>query len=117
MMDGFDLLELLRTLFEHWWSEFTDIGEWPYGTFDSIAEYIDLFPLVVCLLWCLYGVNSLIRSFRKQRVPAHLPGYTVLIPFFAEPDGAVRTAHSLDRAHPAPDQPSPQPCHRDLSPA
>jgi len=38
-MEGYDFVDLLRTLLDHWWSEFTDLGEWPGGTFDSIAEY------------------------------------------------------------------------------
>ena len=103
-MGGYDIFELLHTLFAHWWSEFTDIGAWPDGTFDSVAEYIDLYPLVVCLLWCIYGLNSLIRSLWWQPGPAQLPAYTVLVPFFAEPERAVRTAHSLDRAYPAPEE-------------
>ena len=103
-MDGSDFFELLQTLAEHWWSEFTDLGVWPHGTFESIAEYIDLYPLVVCVLWSSYGLNSLVRSFWKRTVPGPLPGYTVLIPFFAEPEGALRTAQSLLRVHPAPDE-------------
>ncbi len=103
-MFDYDFSDLLRTLFEHWWSEFTDLGDWPGGTIQSIAEYIDLYPLVVCLLWSIYGLNSLVRSFWKQPAPQRLPGYTVLVPFFAEPTGAVRTARSLDQIHPAPEE-------------
>lgn len=103
-----DFLDLIQTLFEHWWSEFTDLGDWPYGTFDSIAEYIDLYPLVVCLLWCVYGLNSLVRSFwnklSNKPLPKRLPGYTALVPFYAEPEGAVRTARSLERVYPVPEE-------------
>ena len=100
----FDFADLLRTLAEHWRSEFTDLGDWPRGTFDSIAEYIDLFPLVVCSLWSVYGLNCLFRSFRRRPVAAMLPSYSVLIPFYAEPAGALRTARSLASVHPPPDE-------------
>jgi biofilm PGA synthesis N-glycosyltransferase PgaC len=100
----FDFVDFLRTLGDHWLSEFTDIGDWPWGTLESIAEYIDLFPLVVCSLWSFYGLVCLARSFRRRPTPGALPGYSVLIPFYAEPAGALRSAHSAALAQPPPDE-------------
>ncbi len=100
----FDFADFVRMLADHWVSEFRDLGDWPRGTFESIAEYIDLFPIVVCLVWCIYGVNCLIRSFRKRHIPSVLPGYSVLIPFYAEPAGALRTAQSLAGVDPQPEE-------------
>ncbi len=105
MFSPSDFRDLFHTLVDHWRSEFTDIGDWPWGTFDSLVEYVDLFPLVVCLLWSLYGMNALARSFfPTRRSLANLPGYTVLIPFYAEPTGALRTARSLAGVFPAPEE-------------
>lgn len=96
--------DFVRMLAEHWISEFRDLGDWPRGTFESIAEYIDLFPLVVCLIWSIYGVICLANSFRKRRIPANLPSYSVIIPFYAEPAGALKTAQSLADVQPPPDE-------------
>jgi biofilm PGA synthesis N-glycosyltransferase PgaC len=101
---SFDFADFLRMLADHWWSEFRDLGDWPWGTLASIAEYIDLFPLVVCLVWSIYGLNCLLRSFRKRRLPTTLPSYSVLIPFYAEPAGALRTAQSMADVFPPPDE-------------
>ncbi len=102
LLASFDFADFLRMLADHWWSEFRDLGDWPWGTFESIAEYIDLFPLVVCLIWSIYGLDCLFRSFRRGRLAAVLPGYSVLIPFYAEPAGALRTAQSLADVRPPP---------------
>jgi biofilm PGA synthesis N-glycosyltransferase PgaC len=102
MLSPIDLHELWRTFAEHWISELHDLTEWPGGTFQSVAEYIDLFPLVVCLLWCLYGLASLVRTFRTPRIPEPRLNFSVLVPFYAEPAGAVRTALSLSEVTPAP---------------
>lgn len=99
-----DVFDLLQTLVEHWWSEFTDLGDWPSGTFESIAEYIDLYPLVVCLLWCIYGLDTFVRSRSKVTKNQRLPSYSVLIPFHAEHDGALRTALSISSAYPPPEE-------------
>lgn len=96
-----DLHELWRTFAEHWLSEAHDLTEWPTGTFVSIAEYIDIFPLVVCLLWCLYGLASLIRSIRSVPIPETTFTFSVIIPFYAEPEGALRTAASVANVTPA----------------
>ncbi|MGI9087384.1 MAG: glycosyltransferase [Chthoniobacterales bacterium] len=101
---SFEFADFLRMLADHWWSEFRDLGDWPWGTLESIAEYIDLFPLVVCLIWSIYGLDCLFRSFKRTRIPASLPGYSVLIPFYAEPAGALRTAQSVAAAFPLPDE-------------
>jgi biofilm PGA synthesis N-glycosyltransferase PgaC len=98
----FDWADFVRMLADHWISEFRDLGDWPHGTFESIAEYIDLFPLVVCLIWSIYGVICLLESLRRTRIPEKLPSYTVIIPFYAEPRGALRTAQSLADVEPAP---------------
>ncbi|MDQ2659046.1 MAG: glycosyltransferase [Verrucomicrobiota bacterium] len=100
----FNFADFVRMLADHWASEFRDLGDWPGGSFQSIAEYIDLFPIVVCLVWSIYGINSLLRSFRKSHIPARLPGYSVLIPFYAEPLGALHTAQSLAAVEPAPEE-------------
>ncbi len=94
--------EFVRMVADHWLSEFRDLGDWPRGSFESVAEYIDLFPLVVCLVWSIYGLICLLSSFRKRKLPATLPSYSVIIPFYAEPTGALRTAHSLLGVSPAP---------------
>src|SRR4051812_11680573 len=101
MFSFIDLHELWQTFADHWISEARDLTEWPRGTFISIAEYIDLFPLVVCLLWCIYGVVSLLRSVFAARPPSTSRTFSVLIPFYAEPNGAVRTATSVARVTPA----------------
>ena len=54
-------------LAEHWLSEFRDLGDWPRGTFESVAEYIDLFPLVVCVVWSIYGVICLVGSSASEK--------------------------------------------------
>ena len=104
ILASFDLADFVRMLADHWFSEFQDLGDWPWGTLESIAEYIDLFPLVVCLVWSIYGLNCLFRSFRRRQLPASLPGYVVLIPFYAEPRGALRTAQSLAEVSPPPEE-------------
>ena len=95
MLSLISLSDLWQTFAEHWISEAHDLTEWPHGTFQSIAEYIDLFPLVVCLLWCLYGFASLIRTLRSSRFPQTNFSFSVVIPFYAEPAGALRTALSV----------------------
>lgn len=102
MFADFDFADFLSTLADHWRSEFTDLGDWPWGTFASLTEYVDLFPLVVCFLWSLYGLNCLFRSFRRQPVAAALPGYCVVIPFYAEPAGALLAARSVALVQPPP---------------
>ena len=82
-------------LADHWLSEFRDLGDWPWGTLESIAEYIDLFPLVVCLIWSIYGVICLLRSSGGGNFPRRCPVTPSLIPFYAEPRGALRTAQSM----------------------
>ena len=104
ILASFDFADFVRMLADHWWSEFRDLGDWPWGSLESIAEYIDLFPIVVCLVWSIYGLNCLFGSFRRRRLPATLPGYTVLIPFYAEPRGALRTAQSMTDVNPPPDE-------------
>ncbi len=100
----FDFPDFVRMLGDHWLSEAQDLGDWPWGTLESIAEYIDLFPIVVCLVWSIYGLNCLFRSFRRRETPAVLPGYSVLIPFYAEPRGALRSAQSFADVLPPPDE-------------
>lgn len=95
-----NLPELWQTFVDHWISELHDLTEWPSGTFISIAEYIDLFPLVVCLLWCLYGLASLVRTLRHAPLPKTDLTFSVLIPFYAEPAGALRTARSVANVTP-----------------
>jgi poly-beta-1,6-N-acetyl-D-glucosamine synthase len=95
-----DLSDLWQTFADHWISEAHDLTEWPRGTFESVAEYIDLFPLVVCLLWCLYGIASLLRTFFPAKVRPRTKSFSVLIPFYAEPQGALRTAESVARVTP-----------------
>ncbi|MFN2475019.1 MAG: hypothetical protein ABR526_01590, partial [Chthoniobacterales bacterium] len=80
-----DFNDLGHRFTEHWISEAHDLTEWPHGTFVSLAEYIDLFPLVVCLLWCLYGFASLIRSLCFRPPPDPRLSFSVIIPFYAEP--------------------------------
>jgi biofilm PGA synthesis N-glycosyltransferase PgaC len=101
---SFDFADFVRMLADHWWSEFRDLGDWPGGTLESIAEYIDLFPIVVCLVWSIYGLDCLFRSFRRREIGTVVPGYTVLIPFYAEPGGALRTAQSMAGVNPPPDE-------------
>ncbi|MGI8821112.1 MAG: glycosyltransferase [Chthoniobacterales bacterium] len=100
MLSLVDLSDLGHRFSEHWISEAHDLTEWPHGTFESIAEYIDLFPLVVCLLWCIYGVASLLRTLWAARVSPATRSFSVLIPFYAEPEGALRTAASVARVTP-----------------
>ncbi|MDQ6764696.1 MAG: glycosyltransferase [Verrucomicrobiota bacterium] len=104
VLASFNFADFARMLADHWWSEFRDLGDWPWGTLESIAEYIDLFPIVVCLVWSIYGLNCLFGSFRRRTLPAVLPGYSVLIPFYAEPLGALRSAQSLSGVHPPPNE-------------
>ena len=54
---GFNLPEFVQMLADHWISEFRDLGDWPIGTFESIAEYIDIFPIVVCLVWSILRLD------------------------------------------------------------
>lgn len=100
----FDWEGFVQMLADHWVSEFRDLGDWPRGTFESIAEYIDLFPLVVCVVWSIYGVICLVGSLRRKRIPATLPSYCVVVPFYSEPGGALKTAQSLADVQPPPDE-------------
>ena len=93
--------DFVRMLADHWLSEFRDFGELP---FESIAEYIDFFPLVICPIWSIYGVICLLNSFRRRPIPETLPSYCVIIPFYSEPAGALRTAQSVAQVHPPPDE-------------
>lgn len=95
-----DLNDLGHRFTDHWISEAHDLTEWPRGTFVSLAEYIDLFPLVVCLLWCLYGFASLVRSLRYRPLPETHLSFSVIIPFYAESAGALRTAISVSQVTP-----------------
>ena len=73
ILASFDFADFVRMLADHWWSEFRDLGDWPWGTLESIAEYIDLFPIVVCLVWSIYGLNaSSVRS-GGGNFPRHCP--------------------------------------------
>ncbi|MDQ6622196.1 MAG: glycosyltransferase [Verrucomicrobiota bacterium] len=101
---SFSATDFLQMLADHWISEFRDLGDWPRGTFESIAEYIDLFPLVVCLIWSIYGVICLLGSFRRKRIPPTLPSYSVIIPFYSEPAGALKSAQSLAEVDPPPEE-------------
>ncbi len=103
---SFDFVDFWQMLADHWASELRDLGDWPAGTVDSLVEYIDLFPLVISLLWSIYGFVALFRAraARRRPLPARLPSYTVLIPFYAEPKGALRSALSLGQADPPPDE-------------
>lgn len=98
------LEELLARLVEQWVSDWNDLTAWPHGTLEELEEYIDIFPLVLSLLWSLSGLLSLVHNLvrRRRPLPEKLPDYTVLIPFFAEPAGALRTAASLIGVQPAP---------------
>ena len=97
ILASFDFADFVRMLADHWWSEFRDLGDWPWGTLESIAEYIDLFPIVVCLVWSIYGLNCLFSSFRRRQLPATLPGYTVLIPFLRRAAWSVAHCAKHDR--------------------
>ncbi|MGZ4984300.1 MAG: hypothetical protein ACXV9Q_09385, partial [Chthoniobacterales bacterium] len=57
---AFDWQGFVQMLADHWISEFRDLGDWPGGTFESIAEYVDIFPLVICVIWSIYGVICLV---------------------------------------------------------
>ncbi len=103
-LSGVDWHDLARIFADHWISEFRDLGDWPRGSFESVAEYIDIFPLVICLIWSIYGVICLVNSFRRKRLPAVLPSYCVVIPFYSEPVGALRTAQSLAQVQPPPEE-------------
>ncbi|MDQ6938899.1 MAG: glycosyltransferase [Verrucomicrobiota bacterium] len=101
---SFDFGGFVQMLAEHWLSEFRDLGDWPRGSFESVAEYIDLFPLVVCVIWSIYGVICLVGSLRRKKLPQTLPSYSVVVPFYSEPDGALKTAQSLAEVQPSPDE-------------
>lgn len=101
LLAAFQFDDFVRMLADHWISEFRDLGEFP---FESIAEYVDIFPLVICIIWSIYGVICLANSFRKRRIPDKLPSYSVIIPFYSEPAGALRSAESIAQVRPAPDE-------------
>ncbi len=100
------LQRLLEKIADQWESDFGDLTDWPVGTFEELAEYIDIFPMLLSLLWSLTGLLSLVHNLvrRRRPIPPELPGYTVLIPFYAEAGGALNTARSLVGVMPPPDR-------------
>jgi len=114
-----DFLALLSDygsqLVDVWHDEFTEYLNWPGGTIDQFWIYLDLFPIMASLLWSLSAIYGLI-FLRKKPHPEEFMEYTVVIPFFAESGGAIRTARSLESVHPPPreiilvDDGSPLPC-------
>lgn len=61
-------------------------------------------PFAVSFIWTYFGVLYLLRSKTPPSVEnGTLPrSYSIIIPFFDEPEGALAAAHSLAHVHPRP---------------
>lgn len=98
-----------------WQDEFLNYFDWPRGTLRQFWVFLDLFPIMASLLWSLSALYGLFFV-RKKPGTGELPEYSVVIPFFAESGGALRTAKSLEGVSPPPqeillvDDGSPIPC-------
>lgn len=69
-----------------------------------LLEFLFIYPFVLSFLWTTYGLVYLVQS--RRRPPAGQAGsalgYSVIVPFHNEPEGALRTAWSLVHVTPAP---------------
>ncbi len=73
------------------------------GQFTEVSEALLVYAYAVSVLWTLTSLVYVARMVRKGRASeAALPPFTVLVPFYGEPDRALRTARSLDGIRPAP---------------
>jgi biofilm PGA synthesis N-glycosyltransferase PgaC len=74
------------------------------GAIDNALSFLIAYPFVTCMLWSLSSIYYMLM--RKKQTAAQpagtLPAYSVMIPFHAEPDGALRTMRSLARVTPQP---------------
>lgn len=69
------------------------------------STLIYAYPFVTSLLWSVSGLFYLAsRRLARRRASSFrtLPAYSVVIPFHAEPDGALATAASLSKVRPRP---------------
>jgi cellulose synthase/poly-beta-1,6-N-acetylglucosamine synthase-like glycosyltransferase len=85
-------------------SQFPAIGE-SSALVDVIATFIFAYPFVTSLLWCLSSLMYLLgRRLARRHLPPTAPParYSVVIPFHAEPEGALATARSLSLVTPPP---------------
>ena len=109
------LLDYGSQLLAVWHDEFTEYFRLPEGTLNQFWVYLDLFPIMASLLWSLSALYGLLLG-RKKPYEGELLQYTVVVPFFAESGGAIRTARSLESVQPPPkeiilvDDGSPLPC-------
>lgn len=69
-----------------------------------LVEFLFIYPFVLSFLWTTHGVGYLLRSrFQGKKEKNEIAlGYTVIVPFHNEPEGALRTAWSLAHVSPSP---------------
>lgn len=97
------------------WYDELGFLDWQVGLVHQFWIFLNLFPIMASLLWSLSALYGLVFA-RKKPIVENLPEYSVVIPFFAESGGALRTARSLSVVNPPPkeiilvDDGSPQPC-------
>ncbi|MFN0193760.1 MAG: glycosyltransferase family 2 protein [Aestuariivirga sp.] len=91
---------------------------------DLLTSFIFAYPFVTSVLWSLSGLFYLLGRWftpSPRGLARPLARYSVVIPFHAEPDGALATARSLDLVTPPPeeivivDDGSPVPIHPDTA--
>ncbi len=71
-----------------------------------LIEFLFIYPLVLSFLWTTHGVIYVLRSWSPRRLDEEGSsfGYTVVVPFHDEPEGALRTAWSLVHVSPPPQE-------------
>jgi biofilm PGA synthesis N-glycosyltransferase PgaC len=95
-------MHLLQAMAADWQEHFYQLMDWPDGTFDQITYYVEVFPILISLLWSTFAIASLCKRLFLPAPCETIPGYSVIIPFYGECDGALKTARSLSGVHPAP---------------
>ncbi len=93
---------LLQAMAMGWQEHFDQIRNWPEGTIDQITYYIEVFPILISVLWSTFALVSLLKWLVRPAPCSELPSYSVMIPFYGECDGALKTARSLSGIRPAP---------------
>lgn len=95
-------IHLLQAMAADWQDHIDQLLDWPDGTLDQITYYVEVFPILISLLWSTFAIGSLFKWIFQSADCSKLPGYSVIIPFYGECEGAMKTARSLTGVFPAP---------------
>jgi biofilm PGA synthesis N-glycosyltransferase PgaC len=96
--------ELISHLAQLWREEWQALLDSPA---DLGFLFLSGFPLLLSVLWSGSAIISLVRSAGKEARASRVvqrPSFSVLVPYFGNPDEAVRTAWSVADVTPQPDE-------------